>query len=264
MKILALGDPHGKLPKDIPKNIDLILIPGDIGKADLARKKSFENKKRVQQGLPKLKETARDIKEIHNEIHKSTLKILRYLSRYAPVYTLQGNVGIPSNSQVRKDYEKYRLKLDSTMEQLKKINGVSIVKNRLRVINGLRIGFLEYFTDTSWVKEFKPKDYENFMKKAKRQTDKARRVLRSFDMNLNILLCHQPPYGFLDRVNFPGAPKNWQGKHAGSEVILNYIKRYQPKYVLCGHIHEAKGIKRIGKTTIINLGSSGDYRIINL
>jgi len=40
MKILAIGDPHGDIKriKEIPiKGIDLILITGDIGKADLAR-----------------------------------------------------------------------------------------------------------------------------------------------------------------------------------------------------------------------------------
>jgi len=35
MKLLIIGDPHGKLPKKIPKNVDLILITGDLGKANL-------------------------------------------------------------------------------------------------------------------------------------------------------------------------------------------------------------------------------------
>jgi predicted phosphodiesterase len=60
MKILALGDPHGKLPKNInsisKKNkIDLILITGDIGKAELARKRFFENQKDCKWSLKKLK-----------------------------------------------------------------------------------------------------------------------------------------------------------------------------------------------------------------
>ena len=266
MKILAIGDPHGSLDKlkAIPfESIDLILLTGDIGKADLARKKSFEDTKRKQQGLPKLKDIVQERKEIHNEIHKSTLEILRYLSRYAPVYTIEGNVGIPSISQVREDYEKYGLKLTSTMEQLKRINNLSIVKNRLRVLHGLRVGFLEYFTDTSWVREFKPRDYQNSMRKAKRQTDKAKRVLRSFGKNLDILVCHQPPFGVLDKVNFPEAPKHWQGKHAGSKAVLDYIKKYHPKYVICGHIHESEGYRKIAGTNVYNLGVAG-YKIIEI
>jgi predicted phosphodiesterase len=51
MKILVIGDPHGKkVNKSVVKGKDLIIIPGDVGKADFARKRFFENlnrKKRV-------------------------------------------------------------------------------------------------------------------------------------------------------------------------------------------------------------------------
>src|SRR3989344_4394467 len=104
MRILAIGDPHGSLNKikQIPiKDVNLILLTGDVGKADLARQRFFENVKREEQGLKKLKDDAKDIKDMNKEINKSTIKILRYLSRYAPFYSIQGNVGIPTVSQVR-------------------------------------------------------------------------------------------------------------------------------------------------------------------
>ena len=41
------------------------------------------------------------------------------------------------------------------------------------------------------------------------------------------------------------------------------IKKHQPKYVFCGHIHEAEGKAKIGKTEIYNLGVAG-HKIINL
>ena len=76
--------------------------------------------------------------------------------------------------------------------------------------------------------------------------------------NVDILVCHQPPYGVLDTVSGRyGAPKKWWGKHAGSKVILNYIRKYKPRYVFCGHIHEAKGHVKIGKTEVYNLGLCG-------
>ena len=86
MKILAIGDPHGDLEKvkQIPKkDLDLILLTGDIGKANLARARAFENKKREQKGLSKIKETADHASAVHNEIHNSTLEILKYLSKFA-------------------------------------------------------------------------------------------------------------------------------------------------------------------------------------
>ena len=266
MRILAIGDPHGGLEKirKIPiKNIDLIFLTGDLGKADLARKRSFENTKRKQQGLPKLKNSAQHSKSVHNEIHKSTIEILKYLSKYAPVYSIQGNVGIPSVSQVKEDYQKYGIKLTSTREQVNRMRDVSIVKNRLRVLDDLRVGFLEYFVDTSWVREFKPKDYQKSMRKAKKQTEKAKRVLGRFGDNLDILVCHQPPFGFLDKVNFPGAPEHWQGKRAGSKSILDYIKDHKPRYVFCGHIHEGEGMIKMGRTEVYNLGVAG-YKVIEI
>lgn len=268
MRILAIGDPHGNLEKikQIPiKDTDLILLTGDIGKADLARKRYFENVVRGKQGLNELKENANHIKRMNMEIHNSTVNILKFLSKHAPVYSIQGNVGIITDSQVKIDYKKWKIKLDSTADVIEDLGNVSLVKNRLRVINDLRVGFLEYFVDTCWVdefrREFNSKDYKKMMSKARRQTDKARRVLKSFG-EVKVLVCHQPPYGFLDKVGAP-APVHWRGKHAGSKTILNYIKKYKPHYVFCGHIHEGEGMKKIGKSEIYNLGIAG-YKIINL
>jgi Icc-related predicted phosphoesterase len=239
MKILAIGDPHGDLKKinKIPiKDVDLILLTGDLGKADLARKRFFENVKREKKGLPPLNTTKKDEKAMEREIEVSTIQLLKYLSKKAPVYTLLGNVGVPN-----------RRKVD-------KMKNINIVKNQLRVLKGVRIGFLEYFLDTSWVKEFKPKGYKNRMKTAKKETEKARKILKRFGKDLDILLTHVPPYGVLDMVDFPGIPKDWKGKHAGSKAILDYIKKYHPRFVVCGHIHEGLGQKKVGETEVYNLG----------
>ncbi len=265
MKILIIGDPHGNLSRlrRIPKKgIDLILLTGDIGKADLARKRFFENIEREKKGLKELEYGPKYRKAAQMEIHNSTLGILKYLSKFSPVYSIQGNVGIPTLSSVKKDNKKYGLNLSSTKKEIDLMKKVKLVKNRLRILKELRIGFLEYFIDTCWVKEFKPSDYRKRMKKAKKETDKARRVLKRFK-NIDILICHQPPYGILDKVTWKEAPKHYQGKHAGSKVILDYIRKTQPQYVFCGHIHEGKGMCRIGKTKVYNLGVAG-HKIIEI
>ena len=68
MKILAIGDPHGYLKKirklDF-KDIDLILLTGDLGKADLARKRYFENIEREKKGLEELDEDEKYIKAVY-------------------------------------------------------------------------------------------------------------------------------------------------------------------------------------------------------
>jgi len=44
VKILVVGDPHGHLnyPEKILRESELILITGDLGNADFARKRFFE------------------------------------------------------------------------------------------------------------------------------------------------------------------------------------------------------------------------------
>jgi len=58
MKILALGDLHGKFPDKLKKklnDVDLILLTGDLGSANLMRKRTFENIERKRQGLQEVK-----------------------------------------------------------------------------------------------------------------------------------------------------------------------------------------------------------------
>lgn len=264
MRILAIGDPHGyyNYKQSILKNIDFILLTGDIGKADIARKMSFEEYEREKKGLLEKEYTYSQQKRSYMEIYNSTTKLLKYLTKFAPVYSILGNVW-PKDDNAKKDEKKLGVKIPHLVSDIKKIKDFYVVKNSIRNINGLRIGFLEYFVDTNWVREFKTPHYKDRMKKAKKETSKSKRILRNFG-EVDILLCHQPPYGILDKVNFKEAPKQWLGKHAGSKVILDYIKKKHPKFVLCGHIHEAKGRKKIGKTEVINLGCCGDYQIINL
>jgi Icc-related predicted phosphoesterase len=268
MKILAIGDPHGDIKKikKIPlKKIDLILMTGDLGKADFARKFHFENIKRKKEGLPELKYTKLETKKVYQEIYNSTLGILKYLSKSTTTYSILGNVGnnMVKDAEVKKDEKKWGIKLPYLGRGIHKLDNFYIVKNVVRNINGLRVGFLEYFVDTNWVQDFKPSDYIKKLNNARKESSKAKRILNNFK-NLDILVCHQPPYGYLDKVSSEwGAPKDYWGKHAGSKVILDYIRKHQPKYVFCGHIHEGEGKVKIGKTEVYNLGVAG-HKTINL
>ncbi len=62
-----------------------------------------------------------------------------------------------------------------------------------------------------------------------------------------ILVSHTPPKNTkLDAA--------FSGEHVGSSSVRQYIENKQPSIVFCGHIHEARGIDRIGKTVIVNPG----------
>jgi len=62
-----------------------------------------------------------------------------------------------------------------------------------------------------------------------------------------ILVSHVPPYNTsLDLTHY--------GEHVGSISVRRFIEEFQPILCLCGHIHEARGIDKIGNTLIVNPG----------
>ncbi|NUQ61070.1 MAG: metallophosphoesterase family protein [Pirellulales bacterium] len=68
-----------------------------------------------------------------------------------------------------------------------------------------------------------------------------------------IVLSHPPPRGA--RVD-----RTFLLKHVGSTSLRAFIERTQPPLVLCGHIHEGRGVEQIGKTTVVNCGeAAGGY-----
>lgn len=59
---------------------------------------------------------------------------------------------------------------------------------------------------------------------------------------IRILATHAPPYN-------TEADKMENGEHVGSSGILKSIHEFEPQINVCGHIHEAKSISKIGNTT---------------
>ena len=239
----------------------MILLTGDLGNAELMREQAFANIERAKKGLPKIEYSLAQSKRAFMQAHNSGLAVVRYLSKRAPVFTIYGNVE-SDNSETRDFSEEIGTKLPFFTNEIKSMKNASVINNCLRNFNGIRIGGLRYFVDSSWIRDFRPENYSERLAAARTETAYAKKVLRRFGENLDILVCHQPPYGILDRVG-PLAPKGWRGKHAGSKTILSYIKRHKPEYVFCGHIHEGEGMKRVGETEIYNLGVGG-YKIIEV
>ena len=66
-----------------------------------------------------------------------------------------------------------------------------------------------------------------------------------------ILISHNPPKGkTVDAVT--------AALHAGSQMFTDFILEHKPLAVICGHIHEGRGVENIGDTTVINPGSLGE------
>ena len=59
---------------------------------------------------------------------------------------------------------------------------------------------------------------------------------------VKILVTHAPPFN-------TEADKIESGDHVGSQGILKSIHEFEPQINVCGHIHEAKSLSKIGITT---------------
>jgi len=66
-----------------------------------------------------------------------------------------------------------------------------------------------------------------------------------------ILVTHVPPFN-------TSADTLWTGHHVGSPFVRNLVEDYQPELLICGHIHEAKGVEKIGDTLVVNTGAIAD------
>ena len=84
------------------------------------------------------------------------------------------------------------------------------------------------------------------------------------DMERAIFDVHVPPYGSgldlapqidADFRLVTSASGEQQMISVGSTAVRDAIERFQPLLGLHGHIHNSQGIKRLGRTTVVNCGS---------
>jgi Icc-related predicted phosphoesterase len=260
MKLAVIGDPHGDLEKirRIPLDgVDLVLMTGDLGRADILRKIAFKyvggSQRRFLQGSPE----SEAFRQAFLDSYTTAVKLVQHVAQYCQVFTVTGNADL-NNYDIRKFSSQFRVELPLLYDTLKQIKNLRIIDNCLARYSGLRIGGIKYFTDISWAEEFELASIPKIRNRAMRDTAKVESTLARFG-RVDILVTHVPPYGVLDTVNSNIARPEWAGRHAGSKAILQYIKQYQPRYVFCGHIHEAEGTEKLGQTSIYNLGKAGHW-----
>lgn len=63
-------------------------------------------------------------------------------------------------------------------------------------------------------------------------------VYAQISEGIDIVVSHQPPYGYGDRAFDVGSEPT---ERLGSRELLNALDRVRPKLVICGHIHGGHG-----------------------
>ena len=77
------------------------------------------------------------------------------------------------------------------------------------------------------------------------------------DAPRRVLICHTPPFDTqLDRLV--------NGRPVGSPAVRTFIETHQPDLAVVGHIHEGRGVDRLGRTIVLNAGAlrDGGYVVI--
>jgi Icc-related predicted phosphoesterase len=76
---------------------------------------------------------------------------------------------------------------------------------------------------------------------------------------IRVFCPHAPPYDTAcDRLR--------SGEHVGSASLRALVEREQPDVVLCGHIHESRGMDEVGAARIVNPGpvTAGHYALVEI
>lgn len=128
--------------------------------------------------------------------------------------------------------------------------GVSLFRRGVAVDG---VGFVGLSAMPPWQRtmyHFSEKELADALETGRRQLAGAERL---------VVLSHCPPHDTrVDRTMF--------GRHFGSTALRAFVERVEPELVVCGHIHEARGVDRLGRTTVVNCGPAnrGCHALIEL
>ncbi len=246
MKLLLIGDFHGVMPV-VKEEFDFILCTGDLPLSDEIRDLIFSNwgsKKKIYELVSKSKYLS-----IYKKAFNSYDKILKWLNEH-PTFLVYGNNDYPFNKIKGIKY----FKPESLNVKLKRFINVHLLTTRIVNYQGIQIiGFSGY---RSFNLKFPKKPLISVKQSNDRWVNRLNKVFNKLNNGFSIFLAHDVPRGVLDKINNPKSPLN--GKSIGDEYFLKFIKKYQPNVMVCGHMHENQGLKRVGKTLVINAGYAHD------
>jgi Icc-related predicted phosphoesterase len=261
MKILSIGDFHGKLPNKLMKQIkkenpDIIVSVGDYPSFTLKKeffKHSWGNAKQIWEVIGK-KKTKQAIKKDW----KNAEKVMKKLETFKiPVLTTLGNYEsiIADSFDIHKTYLKDAKKWewyeqDFFAKALKKFKNIKRIDYKHKKFRGLI--FIGGYGHTIPGK-VKSKNFKKYKSKLDRLFKKFKKENKQGKI---IFVMHNMPYKCLDKITDKNAPKQARGQHYGSKLNRRIIEQHQPILAIGGHIHENQGKKKIGKTTVINNGAA--------
>jgi len=277
MKLLVIGDFHGKFPKKFEtlikkERIDLVVSLGDYPPFHYRKlwfKHCYGKDVELWEFIGKKKYKELVIKDLR--MAEDALKDLNKLP--VPVYTVLGNIDYPApddNLDIPKGIGKAMLtwdKKDFLAKRMKKYKNIKrfdykSLKFRDYVFIGMRGHSAPGHVKSKAFRKYKQK-LNKLFKKFKKENKKGKVIFVSHNIAHNTKL---------DKISLRVIKKVLKGyyggklkkkklaKHYGSKMARRIINTYQPVLHFGGHIHEAWGKDKIGKTILINPGAAHEGR----
>ena len=256
MKILAIGDFHGRFPSKLQKRIkqinpDIIISTGDFANVDKIRNLIFKHwmNKNWVDVVGKKK-----AKQLEKECFDSGLKILKELNSLGiKNYIIWGNADFYKRDQY---LESKKISPGCFEDKIKRMKNLVLIDRNKRKANGFDlIGHGGYVDVTDYIKYPMDKDKKKQKKRFERYKKyefKLKKLFSDKKPKNFIFLTHYTPYRIFDKVKLRKSPM--YGKHVGFEPYNKIIKKYQPLLCICGHMHEYQGMQKLGRTIIVNPG----------
>lgn len=256
MRILVLGDFHGKFPNKIKsivikEKVDLVVSIGDHFPFSFRKiwfKHSYEKGEPLWKFIGKKKYKQLLLKDIKGG--DSLLGKLNDLP--VPVFVIVGNVDY-SKSYDCFDYKPRGWKWDEQdffsgiikkYKNIKRFDYSYLKFKDFVFIGGGGHSFPGFVKSKSYKKHKKILD------------DLFNRFRKENGEQKLVFVMHNVPYKTkLDFVKDNNAHKLVRNKHVGSKMNRRIIDKYQPILAFGGHVHESYGMQRIGKTLCVNIGS---------
>ncbi len=270
MKILAIGDIHGeigKLKKKVPKqDFDFVIGVGDYAGIDEWYpyiRYTFKIKDRKKAKSPEEFFGKEGLKNLIKKDFKAGERALSFLNGLGkPGFFVFGNG----------DDEWYDYPFAKNILQAKKsrLNFLKKIKNikemNYKVMNRDGISFLGFggYMDVSANAKSRDKEWQERVDK---RDKKAERKLNSLVGKLtrkSIFIFHYPPKGIFDIIKDKKNP--FHGGSSGIDFFRKAVLKKKPFLVLCGHMEEYQGKKKLGKSLVINPGegSKGKFAIVDI
>lgn len=262
IKILAIGDFHGKFQKSWEnlikrEGIDLVLSNGDYCPFGL-RKEFFkyvyasDDDKELWDHIGKKKYQEVELKDL-----KAAEGVLKKLGKLdVPAFSVSGN----------NDKTSWPDAMDENLRMNKKWNWVvqdrftpMYKKYGIKDVNYSFAKFGDYIIIGGGPSSFPGKVKSKNYKKLRSKLDKLfKKFSKENKEGRVIFLTHNVPYDTkLDLIG-KNAHKKAAGKHYGSKLVRRIVDKYRPLLHIAGHIHEAQGKQKLGKTVCVNTGGAHD------